>query len=282
MEIRSLEKTGFDELFRAFNLAFADYEVQVNEVQLKTMLKRRGFDPELSFAAFNDNDDIMAFTLNGIGHFNRIATAYDTGTGTLKEHRGKGLATAIFEASLPFLKNKGIGQYLLEVLQHNTKAVSIYNRLGFEINREFYYFIQNNDEIGNEMKSCDFTVEKIDISAIDEFSDFHDFHPSWQNSTEAINRAPDDFVALGVSMERKIIGYCVFEPLSGDIAQIAIDRPYRRKGAGTLLLREAVNHNKYQTVKVVNTDISCSSITGFLKANNIDIKGKQFEMIKKI
>ena len=50
------------------------------------MLIRRGYVPKLSFAAF-DNGKIVAFTLNGIGMFNGIRTAYDTGTETVKEYR---------------------------------------------------------------------------------------------------------------------------------------------------------------------------------------------------
>jgi ribosomal protein S18 acetylase RimI-like enzyme len=108
------------------------------------MLKRRGFNPDLSFAAF-DNNEIVSFTFNGIGNFNGIPTAYDTGTGTLKSHRGKGLATQIFEYSIPYLREAGIRQYLLEVLQHNTKAVSVYKNLGFKTSREFNYFAQKNE-----------------------------------------------------------------------------------------------------------------------------------------
>jgi len=40
--------------------------------------------------------------------------------------------------------------------------------------------------------------------------------------------------------------------------------------------------NRNETIKVINTDISCGSITDFLKAKNIEIKGKQFEMIKAV
>ena len=148
MEIKSLEKTDFDTLFRAFGRAFADYEVQLNAEQLRAMLTRRGFDPALSFAAF-DGAQIAAFTLNGIGNFNGVPTAYDTGTGTLKEYRGTGLATEIFRHSMPHLRRAGVGQYLLEVLQHNTRAVSVYRNLGFETVREFNYFCRANTEIAD-------------------------------------------------------------------------------------------------------------------------------------
>lgn len=278
MEIKSLAKTDFDTVFRAFGRAFADYEIQLNRAQFKAMLTRRGFNPELSFAAF-DGDEIVSFTLNGTGNFNGIPTAYDTGTGTLKDYRGTGLATRIFEYSIPYLKGAGIEQYLLEVLQHNTKAVSVYRNLGFEATREFNYFIQKNEAV-EILDAHHHPVKQIDIEKLGSVSDFWDFHPSWQNGFESVGRAPEDFVCLGVFAGDKLAGYCVFEPASGDITQIAVDKKQRRKGIATSLLRDAIELNGNDTVKIVNTDISCSSITGFLKAKNIEVKGTQFEMTR--
>jgi len=283
MQIKSLSKTNFDTIYEAFSQAFADYEIQTNKVELQTLLKRRGFNFDLSFAAFED-DKIVSFTLNGIGKFNGIPTVYDTGTGTLKEYRGQGLATQIFEYSIPYLREAGIKQYLLEVLQHNAKAVSVYKNLGFETVREFNYFVQKKEEIKNEIKISVFpySIQQIDIEKFNSISDFWDFYPSWQNSFESIRRASKDFIALGVFTENKLIGYCVFEPVSGDITQIAIDKQHRRKGIASLLLHEIIKLNKNEAIKIINTDIFCNSITDFLKEKNIEIKGKQFEMIKKI
>ena len=50
----------------------------------------------------------------------------------------------------------------------------------------------------------------------------------------------------------------------------------------SLLLHEMSKLNKNAQMKLVNTDISCNSIVEFLKAKNIEIVGKQFEMIKEI
>jgi len=283
MQIKSLTNTNFATIFKAFNQAFADYEMQLNSAQLQSMLKRRGFNPDLSFAAFEDNE-VVAFTLNGIGMFNGKSTAYDTGTGTLKEHRGKGLATKIFEYSIPYLRKAGIQQYLLEVLQHNTKAVSVYTNLGFKTTREFNYFIQQKEEINNEIKTTDVpcSVQQIDIEKFDPVFHFWDFHPSWQNSFESIKRAAETFVCLCVFTEKTLIGYCIFEPLSGDLAQIAVDQQYRRKGIASLLLYEIIKLNKNDTIRIINTDIMHNAITEFLSAKNIAVKGKQFEMIKNI
>ena len=281
--IKSFKRISFNALFEAFNEAFLDYEVQLNKIELQSMLHRRGFVPELSFGAFKE-DKIIAFTLNGIGFFNGVKTAYDTGTGTLKEYRGQGLASKIFSHSIPFLKDAGVSQYLLEVLQHNAKAVSIYKKLGFEVSREFNYFLRNN---GN-MRFCSkianpaYKVKRMDLSQAESLSEFCDFNPSWQNSFESIFRKTDDFKAIGMFNDHKPLGYCILETISGDITQIAVDRKYRRKGIGTQLIKEILKYNLHDSVKIINTEVDCESITGFLQSNSIPLCGKQFEMLKQL
>lgn len=191
--IKSLEAISFETLYTAFKEAFSDYEVQVNEEELQIMLSRRGFDPVLSFGLFEDNK-LKSFILNGIGNFNGEKTAYDAGTGTLKECRGKGYASRIFSFSLPFLKEAGISQYLLEVLQHNTNAVSVYKKLGFEEGREFNYFIQQASFVRIPVKvlPSGYEIKEISSTQFDDIESCCDFNPSWQNSNEAIRRHLED------------------------------------------------------------------------------------------
>ena len=283
MEIKSLNNICFDELFEAFEQAFADYEVQLNKAELFAMLKRRGFEPKASFGAFDGNKTV-SFTCNGIGNFYGTPTAYDTGTGTLKEYQGKGLATQVFNYSIPYLKALGIKEYLLEVLQHNTGALSVYQKLGFEVTREFYYFKLKNNQINPSTRTLDFpyTLKPIKIDEHNSIPRFWDFKPSWQNSMEAIERNIEDFICLGVFAEGNLIGYGVFEPTSGDVTQIAVDKQYRRRGVGSLLFQKMLESNKHSSLKIINTDIECHSITAFLQSKNIEPAGKQFEMIKRL
>jgi len=281
--IKSLENTEFETLFAAFNEAFIDYELQINRQELKVMLARRGFVPELSFGAF-DNNKLVSFTLNGIGLFEGIKTAYDTGTGTLKEYRGKGLASRIFSFSIPVLQQAGINQYVLEVLQHNTKAVSVYQKLGFTVRREFNYFVQNSGEISTKKteNQSKYTLKPIELHEIEQLKiiDFQDFNPSWQNSFEAIKRKPEDFLITGAFENKVLIGYSILEPTSGDITQLAISKQHRRNGVASYLLAEMLKQNRHHALKCINTETSCESIKGFLESANITLKGKQFEMIK--
>jgi ribosomal protein S18 acetylase RimI-like enzyme len=274
---------SFEKIFKAFERAFKDYEMQLNAAQLRVMLKRRGFVPELSFAAF-EGEDIVAFTLNGIGDFNGLRTAYDTGTGTVAAFRGRGLATQIFEYSIPFLKKAGIQQYLLEVLQHNTRAVSVYKKLGFEVSREFHYFMQNQEAITfpPETEEAKYVIRPVEAERCRSVTGFRDFHPSWQNSFDAIERKPEDFKILGAFEGERFVGYCILEPNSGDITQLAVDKTHRRKGVATRLFREALKLNEFETVKIINSDANVEGIAAFLKCFNVHIKGKQFEMIRKL
>jgi ribosomal protein S18 acetylase RimI-like enzyme len=279
--IQSLKTISFDTIFTAFNEAFSDYEVQVSKEELEAMLTRRGFLPELSFGAF-DNGKLVAFTLNGIGIFGGIKTAYDTGTGTLKDYRGKGIASKIFTHSIPYLKDAGVSQYLLEVLQHNTNAVSVYRKLGFEVSREFCYFKQPASEVVLDHKPLPngYALQNITLEYKEQMMEFWDFAPSWQNSFEAVSRNIADFTAIGAFDQQTLVGYCIFEPNSGDITQIAVDKAHRRRGIASALLNEAAKHNRFSTIKAINTEITCEPITAFLASKNISLLGKQFEMIK--
>ena len=279
--IESLDKVSYDIIFTGFSEAFRSYEFQLNKEQLLAMLDRRGFAPQLSFGAF-ENDKLVSFTLNGIGTYNGIKTAYDTGTGTIEAYRGKGLASKIFKTTVPYLKEVGITQYLLEVLQHNPKAVSVYRKLDFKVSREFNYFGASNDDVKlTAVKlSPKVTVKETSLEKLKVVSEFWDFAPSWQNSFEAINRCLSDFRIFGAFQEHKLMAYGVFEPRSGDITQIAVDKAFRRQGIGTALLNEMVKINQSAAIKLINSEITCTAMVHFLEENGMSLKGKQFEMIK--
>lgn len=281
--IRNLNELSPHTLFIAFNQAFSDYEMQLNKDELEGMLKRRGFIPALSFGAFQDGV-LVSFTLNGIGNFNGEKSAYDTGTGTLKEYRGRGLASRVFNYSIPFLKEAGISQYILEVLQHNVGAISVYKKLGFEVVREFNYFTGKPNEVlsGNSKPDSNIHIKSIDLKSREKMTQFWDFKPSWQNNFESISRSRSEFIIKGAFQKEELVGYAVFEPLSGDITQIAVDKNHRRKGIASALLQETLILNENSGVKAINTEISCESISGFLKSVNVPLAGKQYEMRRQL
>lgn len=283
IHIKSLPHLHSDSLYSAFSQAFADYERSWTQAEFEKMLHRRGFDPSLSFGAF-DGDSLVAFTFNGIGVFNGIHTAYDTGTGTVKEYRGRGLAGKIFQESLPHLKAAGIRQYLLEVLQHNSTAVKIYLDNGFRIVRELNYFIQPLDKIKLHAARMPEGIELKELHNLipETMHSMWDFDPSWQNTFEAVSQQLHDFKIAGAFAEGELIGYGIIETASGDIPQLAVHKQFRRNGIGTAILSYLLSHNRSKVIKVINTEAANEGFTRFLEASNIGVTGKQFEMVREV
>jgi ribosomal protein S18 acetylase RimI-like enzyme len=280
IQIKSLSETTFDELYSTFSEAFADYEIQISSEELKKMLNRRGYESELSFGAFDD-DRLVSFTFNGIGVYCNKRSAYDTGTGTLPDYRGRKLAGEVFNYSLPFLRESGIQQYVLEVLKHNQAAISVYTKQGFKTVRDLLYFTADVADLKVAGKQCyaNTSIFETTLREIKRFAEWHDFEPSWQNSFESVERSKDDFLYLLAFAGDAAAGYLIFEPVSGDITQIAVNPLYRRLGIATLMLKEAIERSGCLRVKCINTDENYPAIKNWTERCGITLRGGQFEMV---
>ena len=277
--VQNLQHTPLPTIVAAFQSAFADYAVAFNDQEIYAILERRGFDSSYSFAAFKDNQ-IVGFTLNGIGQMGGKLSAYDTGTGVVIGHRGKGLASKIFQHSLPFLKEKGIEQYVLEVLTGNAPAISVYRNLGFEINRNFNCFRNDKPETLPHASSCIITT--CAIENVFPCAAYQEIEPSWQNNFDALERAGEQLVCLVAEEQHKIVGYCVFDPTTGDLSNIAVAPHFRRQGIGSRLLNEFYLRKQTEGVKCLNIDDRDTTLSAFLQKNGFKLICQQYEMLRKI
>lgn len=282
--IKPLTNTSIESIHQAFAKAFSDYEepFDMTVQQLQYMIKRRGYKPELSFGAFDD-DELVGFTLNGIGLWNNQLTAYDTGTGIVKDYRKQGIATRIFDESLPILKQHGVNQYLLEVIKTNTKAYELYKKAGFEVLREFDYFVSPIDKVKFEVKNLgeEFLFLELENPQWELFSTFQDFAPSWQNSSDSIQRKRSSFKILGIFNQENLVGYGIIEPHTGDIPQFAIAKNFRRKGLGTALFKTFCSTSKSGIIKIINTDFKDKGSKIFLESLGFKAGFGQYEMLLK-
>ena len=98
------------------------------------MLKRNGFMPAVSVGAFADRT-LVGFILNGVRDWDNEKTVYDLGTGVIPDFRRTGIMGELLNlVSTICIKNK-ISVYQLEVIQDNEKALTLYKKQGFRINR---------------------------------------------------------------------------------------------------------------------------------------------------
>ena len=281
-EIRSLAKISFDEIFETHLRAFKDYPFQWSKEGLQKTIHRRGYDASISFGAIYESE-LVGFTLNGIGKFNGLKTAYDTGTGTVEEHRGKGLASKIFEHSISFLKAAGVQKYILEVLEENNNALSVYSKQGFVVSRKFDCFRINTCDWKLEAaNNSEVTLKEIDFTYQSQMETMIDFNLSWQNNFRALTKDPRDFKLIGAFHQNDLAAYGIIEPETGDIPQLAVNKNYRRKKIGTMLLNELKKINRASIVKVVNIESNQEAIISFLAKNGIPKIVTQLEMTKTI
>ena len=281
--IRSLERESFDCVADAFLRAFEDYDLTFDRQRLRDMLVRRGADMELSFGAFY-NGELVSFILNGIADYAGRKTAYDTGTGTVSSARGAGLIDRIFQWSLPRLRDAGVERYLLEVLTHNTPAIKIYRRMGFDITRRFDCFAGQAEDLSiDSAENENLEIRRGRICDIERLQHFCDFAPSWQNSLSSILRAERTMECLIACLsDNTPVGYLVAEPAYGDIAQIAVAPDYRRRGVARRLLRNIISLHTCDNWRVVNIPDDYLPMKLFLQADGFGLTCSQYEMMRSL
>ena len=282
MIIKSLDGVPFEAIHAASAAAFADYVEPLNLSisQLRHLLERRGFNQALSFAAFVDGE-IAGFTMNGFGDWEDVPTAYDCGTAVRKEYRSLGIATRLFESFLPELQRLGIQRYLLEVIKTNTRAVRLYEKLGFAVSREFDYWVASPDAVKTEraVALSGLTIDEIDAPDWVALRRLWDYSPSWQNSIDSVMRKREHFSFAGVRHEGAVVAYACMENNTGDLAQLAVHPAYRRRGLATSLVGHLLDDLKPPEFRVTNTLSGNQPTWAFLHSLGLEPGHGQLEMV---
>ncbi|MCM1079325.1 MAG: GNAT family N-acetyltransferase [Bacteroidales bacterium] len=282
MEIKTLETLSMSEIVASFLEAFADYAVSFTPRQVESLLRRRGFCPPLSYGAF-DKGRPVAFVLNGIGVHDGIPTAYDTGTGTIREYRGRGLAAEIFCHAGKDLRRLGIEHYLLEVLSENAPAVALYRKMGFRINREFTCHAAALADIhAPDLFASEIKIRRMDVSAAIQSEAFHDYPPSWQDSYASLLRAGNELACFGAWRGGDFAGYAIADAGEGELVQMAVRRDLRRHGIGSALFSAFLSLVGTERIKAINIDARCLDMISFLEKRNLAVTSRQYEMMAEL
>jgi len=265
LTMRTLTGDDFDALHDTFGEAFSDYVVpfQPTPGQLREMLTRRGWVPELSVGVF-DGERMVGFTANGFDG----GTAYDSGTGVVPSHRRRGLSRAMFEFLDPILRGAGARSYLLEVIETNTAAEALYRGMGFQETRRFDCWTY--DVVRRPLSVAALADERRTDNG--QWTTWWDIEPAWQNSTASIGRARETHVVIGDEH-----GYVVVFPGNGDVPQLAVAREHRRRGRGRELL-DAAFAAAGRPLRMLNIDDRDRGVAAFLEACGARRFTRQIEM----
>ncbi|RDV15100.1 GNAT family N-acetyltransferase [Pontibacter diazotrophicus] len=277
-----LSEKELPELHETFLQSFADYlvPIQLNAEQFKTKVKREGVEPSFCVAAYVDTK-MAGFILTGLGEWHGTPTAYNAGTGVLPQYRGHKLTQQLYAFMLPKLRESGIEQCQLEVIRENASALRAYKAVGFKVTRSLELFRTLKKEMLLKVEVPDaITIAAISKPDWKTYSCFWDAEPSWQNTGEAIMKSPDEKVVLEArDKEQEVVGYIIFFPNTGSVAQFAVDKSRRGKGIGTALLQEAVRLTTAPALMFVNIDTSATSLLSYLERRHFTHMLRQYEML---
>jgi ribosomal protein S18 acetylase RimI-like enzyme len=226
------------QLHCAFREAFADYAMDASgttEERLRLRMQKNRVDYALSPGLYN-GDRLVGFTLIGIDDWGPALTAYDAGTGIVPDFRKQGWARKMFDHALPALRERGVKRFVLEVLQENGPAIKAYRKSGFEIVRELRCFVARVEALHAVRSFPDVDVRPIDRAKFEETEAFVDWPPSFENRPSAIDALGGHVRLLGAFDGGTCVGGLAYSPPLNWLLALAVDRGFRRRGAGTALV----------------------------------------------
>lgn len=183
MEIKNLSSTPFETIVDCFLKAFDGYFVPFPQDQAyyRQRWKAARVDFACSYGMF-DGEALIGFIIHAIDKRQKRLVAYNTGTGVIPTHRGKGITKALYGHALSDLRKKGIERCSLEVISENHVAVHLYEQIGFTVCKHYYCFK------GNIRTVIDPQVELIQVPLTDVQWDRlpHQQTYSWDNQKESL------------------------------------------------------------------------------------------------
>ncbi|MFT3908291.1 MAG: GNAT family N-acetyltransferase [Ferruginibacter sp.] len=274
--IKTLEGTSITELTSSFNMAFSDYFIkfELTEASLLNKMIAENIQLEFSVAVFID-EYLVGFILTGIDEFNETKYAYNAGTGVWPAYRGNGFTEKMYQCLISLLNKKSIHHHQLEVMTQNTVALKVYKSIGFVVEETVCCFrgVLNQAEENNSVE-----IDPIDIPAEEVIRYFRDEYPTWQNSSNAIERTKDQHICLAAKHEGEISGYLIFSPANMRIKQFAVKKEMRKKGIGKALFAKLKTYSGEKEISIINVSRQNTIAISFLEKAGLNIYVEQFLM----
>lgn len=133
LEIKRLAECTLEQGVQAWNTGFEGYyfDATTTVENFVNRLVLEGLSPRLSIIAFKDNQPV-GIVKNGVRTFTGKKIAWNGGTGVASAYRKHGIGKALMEATLTIYKEEGIHFATLEAISENQKAISLYEKIGYE------------------------------------------------------------------------------------------------------------------------------------------------------
>lgn len=259
--ITSLEKINQSDILTAYNSC---YKSQLDLSAFKILLLDNNIELTLSPAVFNESGELIGFILIGLGRYENEISGYIGGFGIIPSIPEDDLLKQMYDFILPKLHHEGIIQLFCEVKDKDHHKLEQLNQLDFKVVHSFNFYSGNIPEFEYDGS---IQVRILVDRDWERFKSFWDVIPSWQNSSDAVEKLIDDVFVYGAFNDGDhLIGYIAYNSINHQVLQIAVDKSYRSKGIAKALIHHIlINHDRQ------------------LLFNNIDTKSKDIiQLIKSL
>ena len=133
--IQDFQPSRIDDLVEAQNRIFADYMVPVRSTRSFFIDFLKSVGGSLGNIIVALDEDMI------VGYVNPVSDGGEGwigGIGVLPKYRGAGIGTKLMAAAEAKLRDRGVRSVQLEVIEGNTRAQRLYNRLGYDATRRFF------------------------------------------------------------------------------------------------------------------------------------------------
>ncbi len=274
MQFNTLQHIPIEVVTNCFNKAFSDYEIPLN-FSIEAMQQKifnEDVDLSLSVGAF-DNEQLTGFIFHGVGMVDGKKTMWDGGTGVIPEYRGQQLTPKMYNHILPLLKEHGAKRILLEVLENNIKAKSIYLKLGFTDIRLLHAYrglLQDPPAITHNVV----VTNEYDTDALLALADWQ---PAWQQMNDRLKNHGASILTAYIKDGEQPVAYIRYNDYTKRIYQFAVGKQYRKQGMGTALFNHVAGDNT-TPLSIINVDARDESTNAFLRSLGLEQFLSQYEM----
>jgi len=278
MDFVTADRIDPEALLEGANDAFSDYVIPTPVMPMaawQEMLRQRGFAPGLSWLAVEDGA-VEAYWLVGTADAARPGASYGISVGTRPRARRQGLSSALWTRAFKRLRDGGYRTHVLEVIEINTRAVPLYEGLGFHAARRLEC-IKGTAPAPREIGGISFQDVPID-EAERVGQTLREWEPTWQNATPAVHNLAESMVATIATENENPVAFGYFHKPYGQVVQIAVAPSHRQRGIASTLVSHWARQTERDILSTLNIPDTDESSRGFFRTLGWENHVNQFEM----
>lgn len=242
IRIENCKDVDNKQIYDAFMNCSADYPIKVT-IALNDFINKyfgpEGNQLENSFIAFDDENPI-GLCIAGTLIDNSIKTMRCGVIAVTPEYRGSDVATRLMKEHIELGKKKDCKQFMLEVLANNQRAISFYNKFGYDKVYDLTYRKIDRDKLkplDTDKLPANCVIKEITLEEASTMKKYDNNHVVWRNDFEFLAKIKTN--CLGAYIDERLVGVVVAS--SRKIDYIFVLEAFRNKYIGMSLLHRALS-----------------------------------------